>query len=281
MSRTYSSYSSVSTHSISTHLISGASPANSYRFSYRKSYGFIIMALLVLIMSWESGRMDAAVAQGNIPQEAIRLRILANSDSPTDQAVKRVVRDEVVKAMNSWAVGLKDISEARAAIESRLPEVEGIVANVLESRGFAHDASAILGNVQFPTKMYGSKVYPAGEYEALLITIGEGEGQNWWCVLFPPLCFIDAATGEASAASATQAAADSEVNEVGESSSEVEVGQSGKSLADGSVEAAGQKGNSSELADSKGQNAEEETPEVRFFLWELIERIIDWFKSLF
>jgi stage II sporulation protein R len=282
MSRNYSlypSYSSDSTLSITTRPFSDASSLRPYRFSYRKSYGFIIMALLVLVMSWEAGRMDAAVAQGDIPQEAIRLRILANSDSPADQAVKRVVRDEVVKAMNSWAVGLNDISEAREVIQSRLPEVEGIVAGVLESRGFPHQSSAILGNVQFPTKMYGSKVYPAGEYEALLITIGEGEGQNWWCVLFPPLCFIDAATGEASAAPANQTAAASEGKTSNQSSrSDAENGQG---LEDEAAASAELDGDASSLTAEGDGDSEEETPEVRFFLWELIGGIIDWFKSLF
>ncbi|WP_108995032.1 stage II sporulation protein R, partial [Paenibacillus agaridevorans] len=169
--------------------------AKPYRFPYRKSYGFILMAIIVLIMSWESQKMDAALATGEIPTEAIRLRILANSDSAADQMVKRIVRDEIVKAMNGWATGPQNIEEARRTIQSKLPELETIVANVLKSRGFEYDSSAELGLVEFPTKMYGNKVYPAGQYEALLVTIGEGKGQNWWCVLFPPLCFVDAATG--------------------------------------------------------------------------------------
>lgn len=248
-----------------TYIPSSPYSVQPYRIPYRKSYGFIIMALLVLIMSWESGRMDAALAQGSIPQEAIRLRILANSDSPADQAVKRVVRDEIVKAMNNWAVGLENIEQAREAIASRLPEVESIVAGVLESRGFADESSAMLGPVQFPTKMYGSKVYPAGEYEALLITIGEGNGQNWWCVLFPPLCFIDAATGEASAASSETTAGEGPVN------SSTAAGNATASATAEGVAATG-------IEDVATTN---ESPEVRFFLWELIQKIIAWIKSLF
>ncbi|MFD0590575.1 stage II sporulation protein R [Paenibacillus sp. GCM10027627] len=234
-----------------------------YRIPYRKSYGLIIMVLFVLIMSWEAGKMDAAVVEGGIPEEAIRLRILANSDSPSDQLVKRIVRDEIVKAMNSWATGPQTIEEARATIQSKLPEVESIVQAVLSSRGFAYDSSAKLGMVEFPTKMYGSKVYPAGEYEALLVTIGEGKGQNWWCVLFPPLCFIDATTGEASAASAEKetAAASAQADQVNNAAKAEPVKSEAKADS-----AAGQQG---------------EAPEAKFFLVELIDSLIKWFKSLF
>lgn len=244
MSRTYSYYS--------------YSSARPYRSPYRKSYGLIIMAIMVLIMSWEAQKMDAAVVQGGIPEEAIRLRILANSDSASDQLVKRIVRDEIVKAMNSWATGQQTIEQARETIRAKLPELQGIVADVLASRGFAYDSTAELGLVEFPTKIYGSKVYPAGEYEALLITIGEGKGQNWWCVLFPPLCFIDAVTGEAAAASAEPVeAVDTSAATTGE---------------DAAVKTAS--------ANSEDAGAGE-APKAKFFLWELLQSFIDWIKSLF
>lgn len=246
MSRTYS-ISNSSFYRPSSFSYLSSKP---YRFPYRKSYGFIIIAILVLIMSWESQKMDAALAQGGIPEEAIRLRILAHSDSPSDQLVKRVVRDEIVKAMNGWAAGPQTIEEARDTIQSKLPEIQRIVKGVLESRGFAYEFSAQLGPVQFPTKMYGSKVYPAGEYEALLITIGEGKGQNWWCVLFPPLCFVDAATGEASAVAVSN-----------DSDQEAGVKQTSASVA--------------------GDGEGEAPPKAKFFLWEMLKSLLDWIKSLF
>lgn len=240
-----------------TYSYSSYRSASPFRFPYRKSYGFIIMILMVLIMSWESQQMDAALAKGGIPEEAIRLRILANSDSPSDQLVKRIVRDEVVKAMNSWATGQQTIEEARATIKSKLPELQQIVSNVLLSRGFAYDSSAELGLVDFPTKMYGNKVYPAGQYEALLITIGEGQGQNWWCVLFPPLCFVDAVSGEASAASGP-------VQEAG-----------AVTVSAGADTAA------NDNAVTADQDQGSDTPKAKFFLWELLQSLIDWIKSLF
>ncbi|WP_138753771.1 stage II sporulation protein R [Paenibacillus sinopodophylli] len=227
------------------------------KYSYRKSYGFIVFAIILLIMSWEAQQMDAAVAGGQIPQEAIRLRILANSDSPADQIVKRLVRDEIVQAMNSWATGPQTIEEARQTILANMPEIERITAKVLESRGFTYGVSAELGIVPFPTKMYGNDIYPAGDYEALRITLGEGGGQNWWCVLFPPLCFIDAATGEASAAAA-----------------EDHLDANDAPKAGNAVKAA-----SLPLAEETPSAGE--APEAKFFLWEIIQSLISWIKSLF
>jgi stage II sporulation protein R len=247
--------------------------ANPYKMPYRKSYGFILFAIILLIMSWEAQQMDAAVAGGQIPQEAIRLRILANSDNPADQIVKRLVRDEIVQAMNGWVTGPQTIEEARRTIMAHMPEIERITAKVLESRGFNYGSSAELGTVPFPTKMSGNKVYPAGDYEAVRITLGEGKGQNWWCVLFPPLCFVDAATGEASAASADVAAVkgDSEKTSGAKQTSEQE--DTTKASTDA---AAADKG--SETVQTKSAT---EAPEAKFFLWEMIQKLVAWIKSFF
>ncbi|WP_164217631.1 stage II sporulation protein R [Virgibacillus sp. YIM 98842] len=135
-----------------------------------------------------------------IPDEAIRLRILANSDSEKDQQIKYMVRDEVNEEITEWVKDITDIDQARNLIESRTPQIENIVEDVLAEKGEDRDYSVDYGkNVDFPTRQYGPYVYPAGEYEAVLITIGEGSGSNWWCVLFPPLCFLDF-SNEASAA---------------------------------------------------------------------------------
>jgi stage II sporulation protein R len=132
-----------------------------------------------------------------IPEEAIRLRILANSDSEQDQALKRKIRDEVNKEMTVWVEKLTSIEAARELIQSRLPEIEKIVQSVLVKEKQEQKFNVDFDNVSFPTKMYGSYIYPAGEYEAILITLGEGKGANWWCVLFPPLCFLDFSNGQA------------------------------------------------------------------------------------
>ncbi|MBM7714482.1 stage II sporulation protein R [Bacillus thermophilus] len=132
-----------------------------------------------------------------IPQEAIRLRILANSDGHQDQEVKRSIRDAVNQEITTWVEHLTSIEEARRLIQSRLPEIEQIANRELEKSSIDYGAEVEFGNIQFPTKLYGNYLYPAGNYEAILITLGEGKGANWWCVLFPPLCFLDFSTGAA------------------------------------------------------------------------------------
>lgn len=164
------------------------------KFIFFISIGIIIIISLPII-GQSNQKMDASDYEV-IPDDAIRLRILANSDSEKDQAVKRLVRDAVNKEINKWVEELTDIEQARMVIEANIPTLEEIVADVLEAEGanttftmkYAED-------VTFPTKLYGSFIYPAGEYEAVLITLGEGQGENWWCVLFPPLCFLDFSNG--------------------------------------------------------------------------------------
>ncbi|WP_175990007.1 stage II sporulation protein R [Bacillus sp. Marseille-Q1617] len=132
-----------------------------------------------------------------IPQEAIRLRILANSDLEKDQNVKRLVRDEVNKEITKWVGSLTSQEEAKNIIKAGLPELQKIAEDVVAEQGLDQNVAIDFDKVQFPTKLYGQYLYPAGEYEAVLITLGKGEGANWWCVLYPPLCFLDFSTGNA------------------------------------------------------------------------------------
>jgi len=155
----------------------------------------IILAIIILPNIWTS-KADGADAFQVIPDEAIRLRILANSDGKEDQRIKQKVRDRVSEEIAEWVKEIDDIEEARKLIAERLNDVEKIIAAVFAEEGYQQPFKAEYSKrVQFPAKMYGSYVYPAGEYEAVLITIGEGEGANWWCVLFPPLCFLDFSFG--------------------------------------------------------------------------------------
>ncbi|MGA8942641.1 MAG: stage II sporulation protein R [Thermoactinomyces sp.] len=138
-----------------------------------------------------------AEAVQDIPDQAIRLRILANSDHPEDQWLKRKVRDEIIEEIGSWADKPRTLEEARTMVRAHLPRFEKIVQQTMNRYGYDDTFHIDYGTVPFPTKLYGTKVYPAGNYEALRITIGRGEGENWWCVLFPPLCFIDMSNGDA------------------------------------------------------------------------------------
>ncbi|MEC2837048.1 stage II sporulation protein R, partial [Bacillus thuringiensis] len=163
----------------------------------------VIAYLLILLIGAQLlvqfGYMKAdAKGPSVIPKEAVRLRILANSDSDQDQALKRKVRDEVKAQIDGWVADLTSFEEARKVIQSHIPEIEKTVENTLKREGSKESFQVKFSkNVKFPTKVYGNFIYPAGEYEAVLITIGEGEGANWWCVLFPPMCFLDFSSGTA------------------------------------------------------------------------------------
>ncbi|WP_044749341.1 stage II sporulation protein R [Bacillus alveayuensis] len=166
-----------------------------------KRKALIIYILLLMIGALVNiyGRQTNAGANEAvvIPDEAIRLRILANSDSAQDQKLKRKVRDAVNEEINKWVADLTSFAEAKEVIRSRLDEIEHIVANVLKEENSSQTYKVEFGKVNFPTKLYGNYIYPAGQYEAILITLGEGQGANWWCVLFPPLCFLDFSNSEA------------------------------------------------------------------------------------
>ncbi|WP_054951177.1 stage II sporulation protein R [Numidum massiliense] len=166
-----------------------------------KKYVYIVFAILILMISWEGQKNEAVVAaEGTIPDEAIRLRILANSDDPQDQWLKRQIRDEVVESIGQWTGQLDDLATARRVIVERLPEIKQLAERIVRKHGFPYRVDVDFGQVPFPTKLYGQTVYPAGDYEAVRIAIGEGSGANWWCVLFPPLCFVDMSNADAVAA---------------------------------------------------------------------------------
>ncbi|GGJ91990.1 stage II sporulation protein R [Lentibacillus kapialis] len=156
----------------------------------------ILVIMPVQILSKEAGTSSAQSDIKVIPDEAIRLRILANSDKPNDQKLKRKVRDEVNASITEWVEDITDINDARKLIQEKIPEIRAIAANVVQKESEQQDLEVKYGkNITFPAKLYGSYMYPPGEYEAVLITLGEGKGANWWCVLFPPLCFLDFSNG--------------------------------------------------------------------------------------
>ncbi|WP_318506792.1 stage II sporulation protein R [Bacillus sp. T3] len=139
----------------------------------------------------------AATEETVIPNEAIRLRILANSDSNEDQALKRKVRDAVNAEITLWVQDLTSLEAARTTIKAGLPDIQKIAEQIVAEENAKQTVKVEFGKVNFPTKLYGQFLYSAGEYEAILITLGEGKGANWWCVLFPPLCFLDFSNGVA------------------------------------------------------------------------------------
>ncbi|ERI07005.1 stage II sporulation protein R [Aneurinibacillus aneurinilyticus] len=165
-----------------------------------KKYYLLFFTLFLLVMSWESQKEALAVFTSNlVPEQSIRLRILANSDSPEDQQLKRQVRDRVIESVQTWAGEAESLQKARTVISNHLPELQQLVQETIKEKGYTYASHVELAQTDFPTKMYGTQVFPAGQYEAVRITIGNAEGKNWWCVLFPPLCFVDIASGDTAA----------------------------------------------------------------------------------
>lgn len=129
--------------------------------------------------------------------EVLRLHILANSDSGADQSVKLKVRDAVLEATGELFAGAEDLAEARALAEANLPRIEAAARQVLAENGCGEmPVRAELARSRFTTREYGGTLLPAGEYEAVRLLLGEGAGQNWWCVMFPPLCVPAAWEGD-------------------------------------------------------------------------------------
>ncbi len=139
-------------------------------------------AVFLLTGAW------ALNTQRDLADRVVRLHVLANSDSEEDQALKLLVRDVVLERATALLEQTESRAEAEALLRESLPELETIAEETVRANGYSYAVTAELEDTSFPTKEYDGFSLPAGEYLALRILIGEGAGQNWWCVVFPPLC---------------------------------------------------------------------------------------------
>ena len=126
--------------------------------------------------------------EGQIYDSVIRLHVLAQSDSEEDQRIKLAVRDAIVAECADLFADTRTTEQALAQIQSAANDMERIADRVLKEQGAPYGAKAVFGTETYPTREYDGVTFPAGEYLSLRILLGEGEGQNWWCCLFPPLC---------------------------------------------------------------------------------------------
>ena len=136
-----------------------------------------------------------AAAAGRIKDKVLRLHVIANSDSEEDQALKLKVRDQVLATLKPLLENAEDRSSSEAIVRAHLSEVEAAARETAWQEKPGENVHAELTNTRFPEKTYGDCTFPAGNYDALRITIGEAKGKNWWCVLFPSLCFVDTVHG--------------------------------------------------------------------------------------
>lgn len=130
-----------------------------------------------------------------ISEKLIRFHVIANSDEEKDQALKLKVRDEVLKYIQPLLKESKDIDNSREILKKENGNILKIAKAVIEENGYSYEVDSTLSREYFPVKTYGNITLPQGEYEAYRILIGSGEGKNWWCVMFPPICFVDVTKG--------------------------------------------------------------------------------------
>lgn len=161
---------------------------------FQISKTLVRLALVVVLIAALATVSLASYANGvvkGLADNLIRFHVVANSDSPEDQQVKRIVRDHIIEYMNERLKHSRDIEQTKNIIISELQTIEKLAGDEAKKAGKEYDAEASLGQFPFPTKVYGDITLPAGKYQALRVVLGEGRGTNWWCVLFPPLCFVD------------------------------------------------------------------------------------------
>lgn len=140
---------------------------------------------LAVALAWGAWSLGT---QRTLADRVVRLHVLANSDSEADQALKLTVRDRILEVAEPLLETASDREEARTALETALPELEQAAEETIVAAGYDYGVTARLEETEFPTREYDGFALPAGEYLALRVVIGAGEGQNWWCVVFPPLC---------------------------------------------------------------------------------------------
>lgn len=156
---------------------------------------FTIVLILLLLYIFISALNYATNVSYDISSSVFRLHVIANSDEEFDQNLKYIVRDKVIEYM-------KTISENAVCKEdyidiayTNLDEIKKVAQDTVYKNGYNYEVNVCIGNFEFPTKIYGDVTLPAGFYDALRIEIGNASGQNWWCVMFPPLCFVDITSG--------------------------------------------------------------------------------------
>ena len=155
----------------------------------------IILSFLLFLYTTICAFSYAQNISTDISNSVFRLHVIANSDSKEDQNLKYKVRDTLLRHMKELCCDCKNKDEAIKIVKEHLEEFKQIALQTIKDNGYSYNININIGNFEFPTKEYGDISLPAGFYDALKVEIGEAKGQNWWCVMFPPLCFIDVTSG--------------------------------------------------------------------------------------
>lgn len=156
---------------------------------------FILVSALLIIYVCISAVLYTHAVTTDIADSVFRLHVIANSDSDEDQNLKYIVRDKVIEYMSSISQNASSKEEVIKIAKANLNKIQAIAAQTIRENGYTYSVNVEVGNFSFPSKRYGDITLPPGYYDALRIKIGKAEGQNWWCVMFPPLCFVDVTSG--------------------------------------------------------------------------------------
>lgn len=165
------------------------------QFPKNKIKQFCIIILLFLIFIILSAYSYSFSVSEDLSESILRLHVIANSDSKEDQDLKYKVRDNILNYMNSLCINVSNKEEAIAKLNTHLDDFKKIAKQTVTENGYNYDVNVKIGNFDFPNKKYGDIILPCGNYDALRVEIGNSSGQNWWCVMFPPLCFVDVSSG--------------------------------------------------------------------------------------
>jgi stage II sporulation protein R len=164
----------------------------------KKFLCFLLCIIIVFIGALGVSNMKAQAAENDISNKIIRFHVIANSDSLNDQAVKLRVRDDVLSYLSPKLEKSNSLEESKKILTENSIQVKKIAIEQLRKSGYDYNVKIELSNENFPIKTYGNITLPQGKYQAYRIIIGSGKGQNWWCVMFPPLCFVDITKGSVS-----------------------------------------------------------------------------------
>ena len=156
---------------------------------------FFILLILLILYTFVSAFYYSNAVCSDISDSVFRLHVIANSDSPADQNLKYIVRDSIIDYINEISSSATSKEEVLQIAKSNISEIQSIAINTVRKEGYDYSVNVEVGNFVFPKKTYGDITFPPGFYDALKVEIGEAKGQNWWCVMFPPLCFVDVTSG--------------------------------------------------------------------------------------
>lgn len=155
----------------------------------------LILIILFSIYTFICAYSYVNAVSENLSNSVFRLHVIANSDTQEDQNLKYIVRDKLIEYMNTLNESNSSKEEVIKIAQDNLKNFKQIAENTIREQGYSYPVEVEIGNFEFPTKTYGDISFPAGYYDALRVKIGKAKGKNWWCVMFPPLCFVDVTTG--------------------------------------------------------------------------------------